>query len=351
MRTGISCNRFGRGGGFERYAMDLVRGMIARGERPAVFARRFDRGLPELAAIDAHPIHVRWLPGKMRDYLFSWGMRNAHRHCDVLIGCNRVVGADLAICGGTHRGYLLAAQRPATFWDQRQITLEIRHYAAARHVVAHSRLMAQELRTLYGVPESKLSLLYPPVDCTRFGTVDDAHRARLRAAFGFGDAPVFLFPSSDHRRKGLPLLARALAASHSGAIIAVAGRPVGEDLPGVRELGYCDNMADLYRAADYTVLASNYEPFGLVGVESVLCGTPVIMADNIACLEVIAPEAALTFSRQDVAQCASAMAKAAVLAKAGNARIAAPLQALRYNPEPAAHLDALLALAGTSPHA
>lgn len=345
MRTGISCNRFGRGGGFERYAMDLVRGMIARGERPAVFARRFDKGLPELGAVDAHCIHVRWLPGKMRDYMFSWGMRHAHRHCDVLIGCNRVVGADLAICGGTHRGYLLAAGRAATFWDRRQIELERRHYAAARRVVAHSRLMAQELKELYGVPEAKLALLYPPVDTARFGVVDDGQRARLRAAFGFGDEPVFLFPSSDHRRKGLPLLAQALAASDSGAVIAVAGRPVGERLPGVRELGYCDNMADLYRAADFTVLASNYEPFGLVGVESVLCGTPVVMADNIACLEVIAPEAALTFSRLDAAAAAAALTQAATLARAGNARIPMPLRALRYNPEPSVHVDALLALA------
>lgn len=346
MKIGISCNRFGKGGGFERYALDLARGLIARGERPAVFARRFDGDIPEYGQVDRHLVRVRWLPGKMRDTAFSWGMRDAHRHCDLLIGCNRVVGADLAICGGTHRGYLRASGRAPTFWDRRQIELESRHYAAARYVVAHSQLMADELAELYGVPADRLALLYPPVDTARFQPVDDAARAALRQRLGFGDTPVFLFPSSDHSRKGLDVLARALADSGLDATLAVAGRPVGRNLPGVRELGYCANMAELYAAADFTVLASSYEPFGLVGIESVLCGTPVLLADNIACLEVMDDAVARRFPRSDVAAIAAVMREAVAWSKDGGARIAEPRRHLRYNPEPAAHLDALLRLAG-----
>ena len=59
-------------------------------------------------------------------------------------------------------------------------------------------------------------------------------------------------------------------------------------------------IEDGYRAADYTILASSYEPFGLVGVESVMCGTPVILSSNIGCHDVIAPQAKLVFAPNDV---------------------------------------------------
>ena len=56
-------------------------------------------------------------------------------------------------------------------------------------------------------------------------------------------------------------------------------------------------MERAYNAADYTILASYYEPFGLVGIESVLCGTPVLLADAIGCTEVLSHIACHSFSR------------------------------------------------------
>lgn len=58
-------------------------------------------------------------------------------------------------------------------------------------------------------------------------------------------------------------------------------------------------MATAYNAADYTILASSYEPFGLVGVESVLCGTPTIFADTMGCTEVLSQRACRRFSHSD----------------------------------------------------
>ncbi|WP_204274472.1 glycosyltransferase, partial [Stenotrophomonas maltophilia] len=69
--------------------------------------------------------------------------------------------------------------------------------------------------------------------------------------------------------------------------LVVIGRPVSSSSPNIRYLGYRKDIENVYRAADYTILASHYEPFGLIGVESVLCGTPAVLAANIACTEVI----------------------------------------------------------------
>lgn len=351
VKFGIACNRFGAGGGLERYALDIAGAIATRSPRPlAVYARKFDATEAGGKAIEAHRINVSLLPGKWRDHAFSWRLQTLRRHSDVLISCNRVRGADLAICGGTHRGYLAARGKAPGLADRWQIRLESDQYAGASTVVAHSALMRRELVSLYGVPEDRIALLYPPVDLRRFTPVNAAERHALRRRHGFADEEmVFLFPSSGHVRKGLDLLARHFAALHAASklpiTLAVAGRPVGRTLPRVREMGYVKDIESLYRAADFTILASDYEPFGLVGVESVLCGTPLIFADNIACLEVIKQEAVLAFSRQHDDSVAGALREAVRRARERQARLESPLGLLRYDPDVGHHAEALMALA------
>lgn len=346
MRIGISCNRFGRGGGLERYALDLADELSRRpGVEVAVFARAFDADRAAARGVREHRLNVSWLPGKLRDHAFSAALQARRSDVDVLIACNRVRGADIAICGGTHRGYLAARGRAPGLFDRLQIRLESAHYADASVVVAHSRLMQQELHALYGVAEDRVRLLYPPADGRRFRPVDARRRRELREKYGFGDEVVLLFPSSGHERKGLGLLAAALARAGPGVTLAVVGRPVGRSLPGVRELGYSNEIEELYQAADFTALASDYEPFGLVGVESVLCGTPLLFAENVGCLEVVMPAAVERFARADPGSLDAALRRAIERVQTGSARLQAPRAMLAFDPDLPAHVDALLALA------
>jgi glycosyltransferase involved in cell wall biosynthesis len=344
---GVSCSALRRSGGLERYAMDLVRGLHAAGVRPACFARRFDLSLPESRLVDVHRINVSWLPGKLRDRYFSWRLRGARRAAgvDVLIGCNRVDSSDIAICGGTHRGFLRASGREARASDRWQIALEQRQYERAQFIVAHSKRMQDELIELYGVPHEKIRLLYPPVDAQRFARADPAARAQLRQQFGFAENEiVLLFPSSSHERKGLPLIEAALKEMALPVVVAVAGRAPERTSAQIRYIGYAENIEDCYRAADYSILASNYEPFGLVGIESVLCGTPVIFSSNIACCEVLSDGVKIVFPPGDIDGLRRALATAVERAQGAARKPLAP-DAIRYDPGVAAHVDALLALA------
>lgn len=346
MKIGVSCNRLGAGGGLERYALDITRELTTRPDADiSVYARKFDNGVAQSLGVLPHRINVSWVPGKLRDRYFSWQLQNLREGGDVLIGCNRVRGSDIAICGGTHRGYLAARGTRPKRSDLWQVELETAQYGGARCVVAHSALMRDELEQLYGVPSARIALLYPPVDSRKFATVDPATRQSLRRKYGFADEEVvLLFPSSGHARKGFDLLAGAIEASGLPITLAVAGRPVERTLPRVREMGYVRDIENLYRAADFTALASDYEPFGLVGVESVLCGTPLVFANNIACLEVIRPEAVVSFRRNEPASLADALRRAVAMVRSGQARLADPHGMLGYDPSVATHVDALLEL-------
>ncbi|WP_277185540.1 glycosyltransferase family 4 protein [Caballeronia sp. BR00000012568055] len=343
MRIGISANALKLSGGLERYAMDLVRG-LARGRtdgaKPAFFARKIDKSLPESRLIDAHRIKVSFLPGKLRDAYFSWALKRARKKArvDVLIGCNRVEGSEIAICGGTHIGFLRATGRREKRSDTRQIALERRQYAQAKVIVAHSDMMRDELRTLYGIDSSKIRVLYPPVDGARFSPVAQDTRAKLREQYGFKkDEIVLLFPSSSHQRKGLPLIEQALAGLP--VVIAVAGRAPEQVAPNVRYIGYAKNIEDAYRAADFTILASSYEPFGLVGIESVMCGTPVIFPACIGCNDAIADEAKHVFKSGNADDLRR------VVSEAIDSRRAINGNAVRYDTSVDTHVDALMKLA------
>ena len=347
--VGISCHALKFGGGMERYAMDLVDGLHAIGIRPTVFAKSFDEQLPQLGMIEAERINVGWLPGKLRDHAFAVLLKGRRRRVgtEMLIACNRILNADVAICGGTHPGFLRAMQRAPRFFDRRMIDLERRYMQAARVVVAHSRLMEAELIEFLLAPRDKIRVIYPPVAAERFRPVNGATRAALRRSLGMAeDRVVFAFPSSSHERKGFPLLRKFFENTELPVALAVAGRPVPSGLRNILYLGFRKDVERVYLAADFTVLASLYEPFGLVGVESVLCGTPVLLASNIGCSEIIDAAAKEEFAANDLGSLDAAIRRAVARVAAGRSRLDEPSSHLGFPVDPVHHVRALLAAGG-----
>ncbi len=54
-------------------------------------------------------------------------------------------------------------------------------------------------------------------------------------------------------------------------------------------------MEVIYKFVDYLILSSRYEAFGMVAIESILSGTPVILSKNIFSNEIIHSEAKILF--------------------------------------------------------
>lgn len=343
-RLAVSHHALRHSGGFERYALTLVRGLHAQGIRPTFLARSFDTRLPEYGWVDAIRLGVNFMPGKLRDLAFDWRIGRTKRRLGLgpLIACNTTRWADIAVCGGTHPGYLEAMGETATLSDRWKIALERAHFESSRLIVAHSERMRDEIVRHYAIAPNKIRLLYPPCDTARFSVVDDDERRRLRAELNLpDDRAVFLLASTGHRRKGLDALAAFFGATGLPATLVVAGRPPAKALPNVRYLGYRTDIENVYRAVDFTVMASAYEPFGLVGVESVLCGTPVLLADGVGCGEVIAAPAASGYSAA-ARGLETAIHEAVERWRPRRHRLATPLDLLRYDPQIATHVASLL---------
>ena len=335
-------------GGFERYAMTLVRGLHALGIRPTFIAKSFDEELPEYDWVTPVRLRMTGVPGKLRDLWFDRGIGRVKRRSAIgpLIACNPTRWADIAVCGGTHPGYLAAMGLRTRLSDRWKIALERAHYERSQIIVAHSAKMRAEIIAYYGADPAKVVLLYPPCDTDRFHPVDAAAHAELRQALGLpNDRAIFLLASTGHARKGLDALAEFF--SRTTLPVTLVGRPPQRQHTNVRYLGYRTDIENVYRAVDFTVMASAYEPFGLVGVESVLCGTPVLLAQGVGCVEVIRGPAVHEYDGTSSTALAHAVQAAVQQWQAGTHRLREPLRCLAYDPRVATHVEALLALART----
>lgn len=286
------------GGGMERYTLDLLKHFSNQGYRIRIIARKVKcQDLLDLSNIELIHLPDKTPLNRLNNYLFENKALSQTNPNWPTISLSNVPGkTDIAITGGTHIGHLRMRK---TAWKGIFNYLTIAHekafYHQARHVVAHSQATAHEVISDYQVDQQNVVCLYPTVDQKVFNLEARKNRAENRLKIGVRpDQFMLLFPSNDHARKGAALILEAVQQLSDNIVLVVAGKtPLHGN--NVINLGYCSEMAGLYACADASILASAYEPFGLVGPESVLCGTPTILASSVGAAEVIQAPACLTF--------------------------------------------------------
>jgi glycosyltransferase involved in cell wall biosynthesis len=123
---------------------------------------------------------------------------------------------------------------------------------------------------------------------------------------------IFCAASVDDPRKRVPLLVEAFTRLRrerpDARLVLVRGRtPIEAD--GVELVDPVDNPAPLYGSAWISALPSRAEAFGMVVVESLACGTPVVAARDGALPELIdRPEVGELFDDDDPDALARALA-------------------------------------------
>jgi len=147
--------------------------------------------------------------------------------------------------------------------------------------IAVSPEVARELSVHYGFDSARV--VESGVDLDRFRPPSD--RAGLRARLGVGDDEfVALFVGRFDVTKGADLLGEVVEATPEVTWLLVLGSGGGEcplaARPNVRIVNEVDaaDMPDVYGAADVLFFPSRYEGFGLVVVEAMACGVPVLSA-------------------------------------------------------------------------
>lgn len=167
----------------------------------------------------------------------------------------------------------------------------------AERIVATSPQEQEHMRSLVS-SHGDIDIIPCGTDIERFGRIS---RSQARQVLGLDqDAKIVLYVGRFDRRKGIETAVRAagrLQQDNLQLIIGGGSRPGQSDgierdrIEGiVTELGLQDmtlfpgrlgleNLHLYYAAADVSVVPSHYEPFGLVAIEAMASGTPVVASD------------------------------------------------------------------------
>jgi D-inositol-3-phosphate glycosyltransferase len=163
--------------------------------------------------------------------------------------------------------------------------------ADADRIICASEGEKEMLVSLYGAVPSRVTVVPCGVDTLRFRPMK---RDRARCKLGLpDDEPIVLFVGRIEPLKGIDVLIEAAARVDGAFRLLVVGGD-GKDaerkqsLTGLADdLGLSDRVTFLdavrhddlplyYNAADICVVPSYYESFGLVAVEAMACGVPVV---------------------------------------------------------------------------
>ena len=283
----------------------------------------------------------------------------------------RHIGVDIVHSNSLHSWYgwaVAAASRRPHVWSAREIVvqsgaaLRVERSLARRAdlVIAMSRAIAAQLdpRNVAVVHENADPEVFQP---SRAG----AFRARVGIP---DDAPMVAVVGRIDTWKGIDVLLEAwphAKAARPDLLLVVAGGPVAgkhdyfralsaraHDLVDVHWLGPRDDVADLYADADLVVVPSTEpEPYGLVAVEALASGTPIIASDAGGLPEIVEsaqPGAGTLVPPGDVDALAAALVAGIDRAGPTSTTIRATRHALR-EPEPERYAALLRSVVAGSP--
>jgi len=200
------------------------------------------------------------------------------------------------------------AQRPDERETSRRIEVETEIVDFADRLVAATPAEKAQLIWLYGANPCKIGIVSPGVDLRRFHPIA---KSTAKSAIGVQEQQrLILFVGRIEPLKGIDTLLRAMALvaqRHpewlSGVCVAIIGGPALSSVEGQdksaelarleklrNELGIGglvtfvgakdqDTLQYYYSAAEMVVMPSHYESFGMVALEAMACGTPVIASE------------------------------------------------------------------------
>lgn len=185
-----------------------------------------------------------------------------------------------------------------------RLEMESRLLKSVDRIIASTQAELTQFRWLYQAPTARVVVVEPGVDTSHFYPIP---RDEAREFVGVSDdRRIVLFVGRIEPLKGVDSLLRAVALIQADGkvdlhLMVIGGEPeAGEQeldaemrrlLKLTKELGIeeavtylgrrdQDKLQYYYSAAEVVVMPSHYESFGLVALEAMACGTPVIASET-----------------------------------------------------------------------
>ncbi len=303
MRIALIRQRYVPSGGAERVLDRFLAHLVSAGHEVHLVTTAWRGGAGPSVVLHRVPV----LPGLSVSRVVSFALTTAvllrSQEYDLVFSFERILSADLYRAGdGCHREWLRrrnAAEGRAAWRDAVNplhgslLFLEKRLFGprGCRRIIANSHQGKEEIRRHYGTASSRLRVVSPGVDLSRFHPKNRTQSGKpLRARLGLRDDQVVcLFVGSGFERKGLRYFLDAvagLAGSGDSVAVLVVGKGRAERFRryavsrGFRGpllfTGSVTAVEEYYAAADLFVLPTLYDPFANATLEAMASGLAVV---------------------------------------------------------------------------
>lgn len=308
-KVAVVIPKYGLVGGGERFASEITGRIAADGAFEVhVFANKWVEGK---APITFHKVPIVRFPRFLRPLSFAMyaGRLIDKGGFDIVHSHERLLSADIfSLHCVPHAGWIrdVRRKRPSAF-DLAMISVEKRMLASGSSswFLPVSSLAIEAFRREYGALPGTWQPMHPGVDVERFSRpLRSACRAEIRERHGIGPSDfLILFVGMNFEVKGLDTVIRALASARAASPKAnvrllVVGRGDEEKynkmaakfgvegavtFAGVRSEG----LERYYRASDLFAMPSKYDTFGMVVLEAMASGIPVLISDNVGAKDLV----------------------------------------------------------------
>lgn len=181
--------------------------------------------------------------------------------------------------------------------DKRYHTYALKGAQNARKVITISKQVDRETKELYHTEDERRKIVYNGYD-TKLFKVKNVSQKEALEKFGINEIPDYIvfFAGKLAHFKGVDILLKAAKIYENQmkekVMTLIAGNGVLYDelnklknfleLKNTFFLGYVsqEQLIDLYNIADVSTVPSRSEPFGLVAIEALACGTPVVATNQ-----------------------------------------------------------------------
>jgi len=304
MRVAITYHGCHRRGGVERVMLECVNFMAARGHETHALARNWDDEAvsphvqrQELEYLSPFPAFA--LPAYRR--AVTREVAGIVPPVDVVAGFGAGAPPGAVVwMQSVHRAWIekARASRPLSGRLRQRINpfhpvalaMERRQLVGREYarLIALTPEVKADINRLYDVPNQDIDVLPNGYSAAEFHPGNAELREAMRARLGFrAEDRVVLFVANELERKGFRPLLQAISSLHDSSVrvLAVGGFRDSEARREVSRLGLdsqvvltggTSDVADYYAAADVFALPTKYEAWGLVIVEALASGLPVL---------------------------------------------------------------------------
>jgi UDP-glucose:(heptosyl)LPS alpha-1,3-glucosyltransferase len=299
--------RYGRIGGAENMAFQLCERLADMFDMH-VFAGKWDAGPSRMTFHKVPMIHFpRWL--QPVSFAMFADRKISSMPFDLIHSHERIFRMDLLTFHGIpHETWIRdMRQKSLSGFDRATCYTEKKgiENPALKMILPVSSLVKSELAKHYVFPDNHISIVHPGVSIERFSRLDARScRERIRARHGFSASDVVIcFVGMNFEIKRLDLVIQGMAGMQHGGFssalpkLLVVGkgnsgpyRKMAESL-GIDDrivfAGVTDEIETYYLASDIFVMPSRMDTFGLVVLEAMAAGLPVVISSTVGAADIV----------------------------------------------------------------